>query len=134
MIKHFSLKLSIIFIVIDYFIIRVLVGWVSCGIYGDIGDGFGILFKYFNRYYNCKKISYSEVSPDLYLNDSTIFSLFLIYRQLIDDIDIFINEFSDITTSTDSNYGILIGGMIVNLDTNAFNRFLLIFIQVVYQP
>ena len=60
-----------------------------------------------------------RLSIDFYLQNSINFSLFLIYRPprfSLDDINIFINEFSDIITSIKFNYYILIGDMNFNYD------------------
>ena len=88
------------------------------------GIGGGVLFKTFYKYSNFKRINldYREgLSIDFYLHNSIKFSLFLIYRPprfSMDDINIFLNEFSDIITSTKSNDYILIGDMNFHYDTD----------------
>ena len=87
------------------------------------GGGIGILFKTFYKYSNFMRINldYSEgLSIDFYLHNSIKFSLFLIYRPprfSMDDINIFLNELSDIITNTKSNDDILIGDINFHYDT-----------------
>ena len=91
---------------------------------GSIGGCVGILFETFYKYSNFKRINLDYcggLSIDFYLQNSIKFSLFLIYRSpgfSLDDINIFLNEFSDIITSTKINDYILIGYMNFHYDTD----------------
>ena len=94
------------------------------------GIGGGVLFKTFYKYSNFKRINldYREgLSIDFYLHNSIKFSLFLIYRPprfSMDDINIFLNEFSDIIK--------VLRVMIISLLVIWISIMILMFIHIVY--